>query len=100
MVLLQAYEFTFNPRDGLEALSSGLRPVSAGSLAVVRSGAADAPPISFDLRIAGCHNLNDPEFSSWPVLQPEMGYFVVLAVASQYGALNPNFVGAVAATRG
>jgi hypothetical protein len=93
---VQAYEFKFNPADGLKALTSGMRPVSSGSIAATTSTVPGNVP--FDIRITGCHDEEDQEFSNWPLMQSTTSYFVIVAVASEYGSLNPDFVGMVAST--
>jgi hypothetical protein len=95
---VQAYEFAFNPQDGLDALNQNVRPVSAGSKPILPASASADGDIDFDLRLQGCSDSTDPVFSTWPDIQPSTGYFAVFALVSEHGVLNPACEGAVAST--
>lgn len=95
---MQAYEFAFNPQQGLDALDSNLRPVAAGTLPILPGAASNGTAIDFTLLIRGCFDPSDPVFSTWPEIAQGTGYFALFALGSQYGVLNPAFEGAVAST--
>jgi hypothetical protein len=97
MRFVQGYQFAFDPRNGLDALSAGVKPVSAGLLPVVplSTGSAQSP---FLLGVEECHAANGTVFGSWPPMKPSTGYFVVLALTSPNGRFDGIFEGTIAST--
>lgn len=95
---VQAYEYAFNPQDGLDGLGQNIKPVAAGFLPILVTGATTNGSIDFSLSMQGCNDPLDPVFADWPELKRETGYFAVFALVSQYGMLNHAFEGAVAST--
>lgn len=88
------FELQFSPQNGLDALSSGLPPVAAGTVPVfLEEGTPEGGELEFEVMIEACHDPSDAQFSTWPLIQPNTGYIAVLAVANSFGVLNIEFEG-------
>lgn len=100
---VQAYEFMFDPRNGKETVASSVKPVATGVVVVTDAivvESSDGPETTFSFRadISECWQADHEEFGTWPRMQPSTSYFVVFAVASSTGNLNPALEGTIAST--
>lgn len=97
---MQAYEFTFDPRKGREMVYSSLKPVATGvSIVADSAGATESSQgYPFQAEIRECWEEGHEEFGGWPRMVPSTTYFVVFAVASSTGSLNPVIEGTMAST--
>jgi hypothetical protein len=87
----------------MDTVASSAKPVSTGMVVVkdaaeIESTDGGKRTYPFQAYISECWKSDDKDFGSWPRMQPSNSYFVVLAVASSDGNLNPALVGTIAST--
>jgi hypothetical protein len=82
--------------SGLKPVATGLSIVPASSLTTSADG--ETQEYAFRAEIGECWEDGHDQFGDWPRMTESTAYFVVFAVASSTGSVNPAVEGTVANT--